>query len=112
MAVISIATEWASDLKQGYCSAGWWLNQKFCCWEVLESSGPGGSPNPPASLKIPSTAISNPIETAPAATVTSRGLELAIDGFQEVFKRAMPLLNSRADESTPGSSDLSETCPD
>ncbi|TFK53546.1 hypothetical protein OE88DRAFT_1676743 [Heliocybe sulcata] len=33
-ALISVITEWLSDLKMGYCSDGWWLNQQFCCWEV------------------------------------------------------------------------------
>jgi len=33
-AVISIITQWLSDLKMGYCSDGWWLNQQFCCWEI------------------------------------------------------------------------------
>ncbi|KAF8837685.1 hypothetical protein BDN67DRAFT_1026839 [Paxillus ammoniavirescens] len=33
-ALISIVTEWLSDIKMGYCSDGWWLNQQFCCWEV------------------------------------------------------------------------------
>ncbi|KAI0001275.1 voltage-gated chloride channel [Russula compacta] len=33
-AVISIITEWLSDIKMGYCSDGWWLNQQFCCWEL------------------------------------------------------------------------------
>ncbi|THH14591.1 hypothetical protein EW146_g5756 [Bondarzewia mesenterica] len=33
-AIISIVTEWLSDMKMGYCSDGWWLNQQFCCWEV------------------------------------------------------------------------------
>lgn len=33
-AIISIVTEWASDLKMGFCRQGWWLNQKFCCWEI------------------------------------------------------------------------------
>jgi chloride channel 3/4/5 len=33
-ALISIITEWLSDLKLGYCSDGWWLNQQFCCWEI------------------------------------------------------------------------------
>ncbi|KAH7889103.1 chloride channel [Phlebopus sp. FC_14] len=33
-AVVSIVTEWLSDIKMGYCSAGWWLNQQFCCWEI------------------------------------------------------------------------------
>lgn len=33
-ALISIVTEWLSDIKNGYCTDGWWLNQQFCCWEV------------------------------------------------------------------------------
>ncbi|KAI8993977.1 Cl-channel protein [Trametes punicea] len=33
-AIISIITEWLSDIKMGYCSDGWWLNQRFCCWEI------------------------------------------------------------------------------
>ena len=33
-ALISIITEWLSDIKMGYCSDGWWLNQQFCCWEI------------------------------------------------------------------------------
>jgi hypothetical protein len=33
-ALISIITEWLSDLKTGYCYDGWWLNQQFCCWEI------------------------------------------------------------------------------
>ncbi|KXN90887.1 hypothetical protein AN958_03541 [Leucoagaricus sp. SymC.cos] len=33
-AIISIVTEWLSDVKMGYCSDGWWLNQDFCCWEM------------------------------------------------------------------------------
>ncbi|KAI0645842.1 Cl-channel protein [Trametes meyenii] len=33
-AIISIVTEWLSDIKMGYCSDGWWLNQQFCCWEI------------------------------------------------------------------------------
>lgn len=33
-ALISIVTEWLSDLKMGYCYDGWWLNQQFCCWEI------------------------------------------------------------------------------
>jgi chloride channel 3/4/5 len=33
-AIISIVTEWLSDMKMGYCSDGWWLNQQFCCWEM------------------------------------------------------------------------------
>ncbi|KAJ1820503.1 glycerol ethanol, ferric requiring protein [Coemansia sp. RSA 2675] len=37
-ALISIVTEWLSDSKQGVCSTGWWLNQKFCCWEEATES--------------------------------------------------------------------------
>ena len=33
-ALISIVTEWLSDIKMGYCYDGWWLNQQFCCWEI------------------------------------------------------------------------------
>lgn len=33
-AIISIMSEWFSDLKMGYCSDAWWLNQAFCCWEM------------------------------------------------------------------------------
>ena len=33
-ALISIITEWLSDIKMGYCADGWWLNQQFCCWEI------------------------------------------------------------------------------
>jgi len=33
-AIISVVTEWLSDMKMGFCSDGWWLNQQFCCWEI------------------------------------------------------------------------------
>ncbi|PVV00816.1 hypothetical protein BB560_004790 [Smittium megazygosporum] len=29
---ISVSTQWLIDLKDGYCSTGFYLNQKFCCW--------------------------------------------------------------------------------
>ncbi|KAK2464165.1 hypothetical protein APHAL10511_003622 [Amanita phalloides] len=32
--ITSIMSEWLSDIKMGYCSDGWWLNQQFCCWEI------------------------------------------------------------------------------
>ncbi|KAJ2607070.1 glycerol ethanol, ferric requiring protein [Coemansia sp. RSA 1365] len=32
-AFISIVTEWLSDAKLGVCTSGWWLNEKFCCWQ-------------------------------------------------------------------------------
>ena len=33
-AIVSIVSEWLGDIKMGYCSDGWWLNQQFCCWEI------------------------------------------------------------------------------
>ena len=33
-AVISIITQWLSDIKMGFCFDAWWLNQQFCCWEI------------------------------------------------------------------------------
>ncbi|EIE83483.1 hypothetical protein RO3G_08188 [Rhizopus delemar RA 99-880] len=38
-ALITIVTDWLSDIKLGYCSNAWWLNQKFCCWEIENSDG-------------------------------------------------------------------------
>ncbi|KAJ2394741.1 glycerol ethanol, ferric requiring protein [Coemansia sp. RSA 2559] len=37
-ALISIATEWLSDLKLGVCTAGWWLNEDFCCWQAAAAA--------------------------------------------------------------------------
>ena len=31
-AFLNIATEWLSDIKLGYCSTGFYLNESFCCW--------------------------------------------------------------------------------
>ncbi|KAJ1333357.1 CLC voltage-gated chloride channel [Microdochium nivale] len=31
-AVLSVITEWLSDIKTGYCSTGFYLNENFCCW--------------------------------------------------------------------------------
>ncbi|RKP04071.1 hypothetical protein CXG81DRAFT_8374, partial [Caulochytrium protostelioides] len=33
-AFIDIISEWLSDLKDGRCGAGFYLNRKFCCWHV------------------------------------------------------------------------------
>ncbi|KAJ7497777.1 Cl-channel protein [Mycena latifolia] len=41
-ALISIVTEWLSDIKMGYCYDGWWLNQQFCCWEIDDAEGSDG----------------------------------------------------------------------
>ncbi|KAL1935811.1 hypothetical protein VTP01DRAFT_4951 [Rhizomucor pusillus] len=38
-ALIAIVTDWLSDIKMGYCSTGWWLNQKYCCWEIEGNDG-------------------------------------------------------------------------
>ncbi|RCH86896.1 glycerol ethanol, ferric requiring protein [Rhizopus azygosporus] len=38
-ALITIVTDWLSDIKIGYCSTAWWLNQKFCCWQMEEPDG-------------------------------------------------------------------------
>ncbi|KFA49563.1 hypothetical protein S40293_02814 [Stachybotrys chartarum IBT 40293] len=31
-ALLNIITEWLSDIKTGYCTTGFYLNEKFCCW--------------------------------------------------------------------------------
>lgn len=31
-AILSVVTEWLSDIKTGYCSTGFYLNENFCCW--------------------------------------------------------------------------------
>ncbi|RDA86805.1 hypothetical protein CP532_6372 [Ophiocordyceps camponoti-leonardi (nom. inval.)] len=31
-AFLNIVTEWLSDIKLGYCSTAFYLNQSFCCW--------------------------------------------------------------------------------
>ncbi|KAI9483189.1 MAG: chloride channel [Benjaminiella poitrasii] len=33
---IDVVQEWMSDLKQGYCTTDWKLNNNFCCWENKE----------------------------------------------------------------------------
>lgn len=31
-AFLNIATEWLSDIKLGYCTTAFYLNESFCCW--------------------------------------------------------------------------------
>jgi chloride channel 3/4/5 len=31
-AFLSIITEWLSDIKLGYCTTHFYLNEDFCCW--------------------------------------------------------------------------------
>ncbi|KAI3614729.1 hypothetical protein CBS9595_004000 [Malassezia furfur] len=66
MAIISVVTEWASDLKQGYCSTGWWLNKKFCCWEQMDPTGPGAASVPVGIAAAAAQATA----TAPSSTMT------------------------------------------
>ena len=35
-AVLNIVTEWLSDIKLGYCSTAFYLNESFCCWGAEE----------------------------------------------------------------------------
>lgn len=37
-ALIDVVTSWLTDLKFGYCRVSWWLNSKFCCWEIDAAS--------------------------------------------------------------------------
>ena len=76
MGVISLATEWASDLKQGYCKSGWWLNQKFCCWEMMDPAGPGGAPLP-APAKALATATVTVTASLGDATPTDAAAALS-----------------------------------
>jgi chloride channel 3/4/5 len=31
-AFLNIITEWLADIKLGYCTTGFYLNENFCCW--------------------------------------------------------------------------------
>jgi chloride channel 3/4/5 len=31
-AFLNIVTEWISDIKLGYCTTAFYLNEQFCCW--------------------------------------------------------------------------------
>lgn len=33
-ALLNIITEWLSDIKLGYCTTAFYLNEQFCCWEA------------------------------------------------------------------------------
>ncbi|EST09508.2 RNA recognition motif domain protein [Kalmanozyma brasiliensis GHG001] len=86
MGVISLATEWASDLKQGYCSSGWWLNQKFCCWEMMDQAGPGGAPLPAAAKALATATVTvtaslsgpTPTDAAEAAASVTAAVRRAV----------------------------------
>lgn len=131
MAIISIATEWASDLKTGYCKAGWWLNQKFCCWEMMDPAGPGGAvvPHAAAAKASIAAAAANGAATATATTtvassiatatnsglnnVTNRALDFATNPSFSHARRAVEMMSSyHARAASPQGSDLAETCAD
>ncbi|PWY98243.1 hypothetical protein BCV70DRAFT_193663 [Testicularia cyperi] len=139
MGVISLATEWASDLKQGYCSSGWWLNQKFCCWEMMDQAGPGGAPLPAmakaaATVTVTVGAGMEPTPTAPlvdalaasaaetpAVAVLRDGLNATArmlwsrstnEAFYDGFGSGLQLLSRAELGSNVPLGDLSETCTD
>jgi chloride channel 3/4/5 len=31
-AFLNIITEWLADIKMGYCTTAFYLNENFCCW--------------------------------------------------------------------------------
>ncbi|KDN52290.1 hypothetical protein K437DRAFT_254489 [Tilletiaria anomala UBC 951] len=105
MAIISIATEWASDLKQGYCKAGWWLNAKFCCWETMDPGGLGGSMNP--LPRPPGKAIAMPDSLNSTSNLTvalaGRAMETALWYHSQFTSRA---------DGQGQTGNLSETCTD
>ena len=37
-ALLNIITEWLSDVKLGYCTTGFYLNEQFCCWGAEEGN--------------------------------------------------------------------------
>lgn len=37
-AFLNIVTEWLSDIKRGYCTTAFYLNESFCCWGAEEES--------------------------------------------------------------------------
>lgn len=41
-AFLNIITEWLSDIKMGYCTTAFYLNENFCCWG--EDNGEANKP--------------------------------------------------------------------
>lgn len=39
-AFLNIVTEWLSDIKMGYCTTAFYLNESFCCWGEDNGSHP------------------------------------------------------------------------
>jgi len=42
-ACLNIITEWLSDIKLGYCTTAFYLNESFCCWGAEEGILKSGS---------------------------------------------------------------------
>lgn len=38
-AFLNIITEWLADMKLGYCSTAFYLNEQFCCWGAEDGKG-------------------------------------------------------------------------
>jgi chloride channel 3/4/5 len=49
-AFLNIVTEWLADIKLGYCTTAFYLNEDFCCWG--EDNGTTGCPLSPAPLAM------------------------------------------------------------
>ncbi|KAI1991287.1 glycerol ethanol, ferric requiring protein [Ophidiomyces ophidiicola] len=39
-AFLNIVTEWLADIKLGYCTTAFYLNEAFCCWEAEQGKCP------------------------------------------------------------------------
>lgn len=52
-ACLNIVTEWLSDIKLGYCTTAFYLNESFCCWGAEEGSLPAESRFHPPILSPP-----------------------------------------------------------
>lgn len=37
-AFLNIVTEWLADVKLGYCTSAFYLNEQFCCWGSEEGT--------------------------------------------------------------------------
>lgn len=100
MALISVVTEWASDLKEGYCAAGWWLNKNFCCWEQMDPAGPGASSH--KGLAAVAAAAAAAVSNSTTTTVTT-----------DVPSTTATLLSLRANTSVPTAPvPPMDTCPE
>lgn len=54
-AFLNIVTEWLADIKLGYCTTGFYLNESFCCWGAEDGIFPRSSSLP--RLSVSSSAL-------------------------------------------------------